>query len=214
MPHEPPHDPPVEGITDEPLVGVKLNESWMGHVMGLFSQAANQDYWASNQVEGEDKAIEILDLMAKGNAPVFDQLSARVQSSVAISVPHNTFTTLSFDTVRWNVGGVWNPATPDRLNLLQAGIWMVGGNVTFQANANGVRTIRMRENGPVFFYNKIQHSNTGITMSLSASTIWLIEDPNVLILQAHQTSGITLNALTLEVHSPVIFAHYLGPVVT
>lgn len=208
--HEPPHDPPTEDVLDEPLVAVKINQTWMSHVMGLFSVAADQDYWKSDQVRGEQSAIEILDLMAKGNAPVFDLLSVRVRGTINQSVAHATTVLVTYDTVDWDVGGLWNPGVPQNIALPELGLWAIGATVAWQQNVAGSRRLRLKTgSGHSFGWNS--ELPVADRHFQPVFQFWRVTAPDIVFVYARQTSGVTLNLEPQADSSIVFWANYLGP---
>ena len=211
MPHDPPHDPPVDDVLDAPLVAVKINEHWWSHVMGLFSVAADEDYWASDNERGRDSAVEILDLMAKGNAPVFDPLSAHIRRTTNQSIPNNTNTNVIFDTEITDVGDLFDVGTPDRILLTEPGIWICGGGVRWASNVTGTRQISLTPPGVgSFVVDERIPTSGGYDHPITGR--FLVTTATFLRMKVLQTSGVALNIQPLSNHAIDLWAHYLGPI--
>jgi hypothetical protein len=73
--------------------------------------------------------------------------NARVSNSTETNVPSNSNVTLSFNTVLWNFGGVYNAAIPTRLTAPLAGTYEIGANVCWAANPTGHRSVKLVLNG-------------------------------------------------------------------
>lgn len=211
MPHDPPHDPPTEDVLDAPLVGVKLNVQWWSHVIGLASVAARQSYWASDQERGEESMEQLLDLLAKGNLPVFDPLSVRVRRSTTQTIPHNVITSVIFDVADHDVGDLWDIASPAIIQITEPGLWIIGAGTNWTANVVGTRgsEIRVptgdrivREQGPAHAANYI----------FPIGTVWEFAAATTVELTVIQTSGANLALKALNKLATVLYAHYLGPI--
>jgi hypothetical protein len=75
---------------------------------------------------------------------------ARVRSSVDQVIPGSTYTTLTFDTVDTNVGGVWNASHNDRLRAPVVGSYVITAAVWWQSNATGNRVLWLLVNGSTY----------------------------------------------------------------
>lgn len=207
---QPVHDPPTEDVLDDPLVAVKLNAIWWGHVMGLFSEAASQDYWASDQVRGEDSAIQMLDLMAKGNAVAFDPLSVKVKRTSGKSIAHNIDVVVDFNSELYDVGDLWDVAFPTIVNITESGMWAIGAGVRWVPSAVGERVafITSANSGVLV---RIQNQPTAVDSYYALTTIWKFTAPDTLTLTVKQTSGAALTLRPFTKHSITLWAHFLGP---
>lgn len=206
----PVHNPPLPGVSDEPLAHIAINREWIGHVMGLFSEAADQDYWLTDKVTGEDKAIEILDILAQGTSVPFPTLSVRVRRTTNQTIPSGPITTISFDTEIWDFGDLWSPSSPTVINITEIGVWLVGGNLRWAKNLIGKRQHRIKVIGGLEIVHKHVQAMDN-PMAVPISTLWHFAAPATINLGVIQTSGVTLDQLPSQDISIDFWAHYLGP---
>ncbi len=211
MSHKPVHSPPTPGVNDEPLAHIAINREWVGHVMGLFSEAASQDYWLTDQIDGEDKSIQILDILAKGTSVPFPPLSVRVMRTTTQSIPTATLTTTVFDTEIYDVGDLFDIGLPDRIQLSEVGVWAIGAEVRWDLNLVGIRQLQLHEPGGIISVSKhVQPTSTRFDMPISG--IFRVTVPTSVRLRVQQTSGVPLNILPLSTHAISLWGHFLGPI--
>lgn len=73
------------------------------------------------------------------------QPSARVSASQSTNVPTNTDVPLSFDTVRFDTGGLFNIGTPTRLTAPVSGKYLIQGQARFVGSTTGIDPSGLRE---------------------------------------------------------------------
>jgi len=73
---------------------------------------------------------------------------ARVYNSVSINIPNDTWTTLTFDSERYDRDAIHSTVSnTGRLICKTAGIYQIVGYVSFAPNATGLRAVRIVING-------------------------------------------------------------------
>ena len=131
--------------------------------------------------------------------PIPTQPSVRVFSSVAQSIPNNAFTSVTFDTARWDVGPSvhWSAATSTRLTCQVAGTYAITGHLTFAAAAGGTqRYAVLLLNGATYIGNSGVTGATvvtGPTVRNSVTSVYRLNVGDYVELQAFQDSGAALN---------------------
>jgi hypothetical protein len=76
-------------------------------------------------------------------AKLSERAYARVNRSTVLALTTGTSVNISFDTVETNVDGLFSLASPTRLTAVNAGFYLVGGNVEFDLAANGFRRLQI-----------------------------------------------------------------------
>lgn len=72
--------------------------------------------------------------------------SARVFNSTTTSIASDAVVALAFDSERWDTDNIHDAVNPTRLTARTAGKYLIFGEVIFDANATGNRTVFIREN--------------------------------------------------------------------
>lgn len=80
-------------------------------------------------------------------AATSEDQGARVYNSTAPSISNNVPTVLSFDSARWNDGGVYSAGNPTRLTAQVAGKYVISATVSWAANTTGLRNVSLRVDG-------------------------------------------------------------------
>jgi hypothetical protein len=114
----------------------------------------------------------------------------------AQSIPNNTFTAVTLDTVDQLGGGdtMWVTGSNTRFTAQTAGTYQISGQVTFVANATGERAAKFRLNGSADVSEPIENPGAGgpTTVSLVAFHLHL-NVGDYIELMAYQNSGGSLN---------------------
>jgi hypothetical protein len=120
---------------------------------------------------------------------------ARLETTLAPSLTSATWTSLGFDTEKFDTLGFHDNVTNNsRLTVPQIGKYRVYGTVVFAPNATGTREVRLLQNGSVVV-GGAQLPNAGATRHtvVNVDTTW--DSPFAgwwLELQAYQGSGAAL----------------------
>jgi hypothetical protein len=80
---------------------------------------------------------------------------AHVHNSVAETIQASSFGLLTFDTVDFNVGGVYSASQPDRLTAPVAGKYLIIINVGWMENATGIRMAWISAGGKSLAYDTL-----------------------------------------------------------
>jgi hypothetical protein len=139
---------------------------------------------------------------------------ARVYNSTAESIPNASEWRLSFDTARWNNGGVYNGSNKAILTAPIAGVYQITANVVWDANATGERDLRFVPNAsgsPIIALIQSPAAASGARTVQTLSTLWHLNAGDYVSLQVWQTSGGTLNVLSTAGYSPEFAMQWVGP---
>jgi len=131
--------------------------------------------------------------------------AARVYHNANQSIQHNTHTTLAFNSVRYDTGGMYDPDNSSRLTCQVAGLYLITGHVAFEANANGHRRVYILATPAGGSSAYIAIADTPAqdgAATLSVATAWYMEPGDYVQLQVRQTSGRALAMVAVEAYSP------------
>lgn len=144
-----------------------------------------------------DQIASIEDRLKRLQQSAVPNLSARVYNSAAISVSHNTLTALTFDTERFDTGGLHSTSVnTSRLTAPIAGIYLIGGGVRLVANSGGnTRASMIRLNGTtdIGSFNDNSHNAT-YAADMCPVTLYRLDVGDYVELTVYQDSGVALNA--------------------
>jgi hypothetical protein len=143
----------------------------------------------------------------------FDKLSravnhptpqARVYNSGPPTISHNTTTALTFNSERFDHGDLHSTSSnTSRLTAPVAGLYSVGANFRFAANATGQRYGALRVNGStVIAEDMVLPGSAAVLPRLVLSTIWRLAAGDYVEVLAFQTSGGALDVETSSATSP------------
>jgi len=127
------------------------------------------------------------------------QPSVRVYRSTAQSIPNATFTAMSFDTVRYDVGPSphWVAGSPTRLTCQVAGTYAVWAGVQYNGATGGyTRVAQIYKNGSIYLGSGGvggAASNAGGAPAASNATIVQLSIGDYVEALAYQDSGAALN---------------------
>lgn len=139
-------------------------------------------------------------------------ISARVTRSAAQTIATDTPTAVSFDVVRHDTTGMYNPATPSRLTFMRAGVWFIGSDIDWEGVAGvGVRQVEIMLNGTTLISNALIEVGANDDVQTSTSTVYRFDVGDYVECQVTQTSAADCDVLQANEHSPELYAHYVGP---
>lgn len=139
-------------------------------------------------------------VLVSWNSPA--NVTARVYSSVPLSIPDGIETILSFDSERWDTGcptpGIHDTSSnTSRLTACTAATYLIFGQVQWDGNATGQRVLAIRVNGT----SSNLPARTFVPASQVASTVqqisavWQLSPGDYVELEVTQNSGGSLNLL-------------------
>ena len=138
----------------------------------------------------------------------------RVYNSSSLSVATATFTALTFNSERYDVGGCHSTSSnTSRLTAPSGGggVYHITGHATFAANATGIREVRIRLNGATYI---AAVSDTTVSASGDHSMVvscdYKLTAADYVELVVYQSSGGLLNVTFSGNVTPEFSWHWLG----
>lgn len=138
---------------------------------------------------------------------------ARVYNSASLSVATATWTYLTFNSERYDVGGGHSTSVnTDRLTVPSGGggVYHIGGTISFAANATGIRAIGIWLNGTTLIASHDVTSVTATNQDLAIGCDYKLAAAEYVTLGAYQTSGGLLNVSASGNYSPEFHWHWVG----
>jgi len=122
-------------------------------------------------------------------------IGARVYRSTIQSVPNAAFTSMSFDTVRWDSSGHWSVGSPTRLTCQVAGVYQVWGDLQYAlSTTGGNRMALILLNGAIRGASNAGSLTVGsANPDIQASALIQMNVGDYVELQAYHDSGGALN---------------------
>jgi hypothetical protein len=143
-------------------------------------------------------------LISGGSPSTPDQV--RVTSSSPPLVTNATFTTLSWDTERFDSNTLWAAGNPTRLTCKTAGLYLLTGSIKWDANATGTRFLGIALNGTAEYLTAVWGPPiSGNPTHQSIATLWQLALTDYVELQCYQNSG-----GNLQVYSPNAYGAEFG----
>lgn len=132
-----------------------------------------------------------------------DNPAARVYHNAAQSIANATFTALAFNTERFDNDTIHDTSTNNsRLTCKTAGKYLIIGNITYAANATGVRNADIRLNGTNYIASSRIHASTAATVGVQVSAVCELNANDYVELMAYQSSGGALDVVSGASYSP------------
>lgn len=122
------------------------------------------------------------------NSPV----NARVYNNANIAIANTTLVTLTFNSERWDNGGIHGAAT-SKLIAPVSGLYAISANVAFAFNNTGQRIIVMQLNGSTAIAEIVQQAPSANPHFISLTTQYQLSINDYVEVQVYQTSGTSLN---------------------
>lgn len=186
------------GISGNTLTGVGRGEAGTTdqlHISGTVEHG-------TSRIDA-DEANELVAAMAKN--------SCRVYNSVGISIPDSVMTYVTFDSERFDTGGMHDASLPGRLVCKTAGKYLIIASIDWFYNATGHREAVIRLNGATQIDASAVTSGGGAGPALTLSTIWSMAVDDYVELGLAQTSGGDLIALGGTVsYGPELSMAFIG----
>lgn len=131
-------------------------------------------------------------------------LSVGLTNSAAQTLTTSSFDPLTFNTERWDNGGLHESVTnPTRITIPAGGggVYEIAGGVAFAANATGLRGLTVKLNGATIIAVDFRATYGG-EVYLSIATQYLLVAGDYIQLEAYQSSGGNLNTVVAAAYSP------------
>ena len=133
------------------------------------------------------------DLTGYYPSPTLATTGSCVIRTTALSIATGTLTVISFDSALVNRGPAWY-GLPDRVVLLDPGVYLLYGQATWNPNVTGVRWTSLINKAGTTLVRGEQPGIGGSNSTVPAAALYLSTDPTDYIqLQLFQSSGAGLN---------------------
>ncbi len=141
------------------------------------------------------------------------QPAARVWNSGAIQIAHNTITTIPFNVgVFQTNSSMWSSAASSgqRLVAQAAGVYRMSGNVFWNTNSSGTRSLRLLKNGSSVIGLDARPPVAATQTAQIVSAEYVLAAGDYVELAAFQDSGSTASIASQATYSPTLSLTYLG----
>lgn len=149
----------------------------------------------------------LLKLLPTGDRlPTYD-ISARVIKQSNQSIPSAVNTAIALTGARYNASGIWTAGASTRFTCNTAGKYLIGGCLSFAANATGTRQIAILLNGVT--YIAAQQGSANAT-NYSVCTVYNLAVNDYVQLMAYQDSGAALDVVSISAFSLEFYMQLLA----
>jgi hypothetical protein len=150
--------------------------------------------------------------VAKGGTGVTEWDGARVYNSAVESIPTATLTALTFNSERYDNGGLHSTTTnTSRLTAQKAGKYLITGHLYWAYNATGLRRAYIRLNGATFIAAVELTPGAAGENDMSVVTVYHLAAADYVELVVVQNSGGNLNVAATGNYSPEFAMQWVGP---
>jgi len=152
-------------------------------------------------------AGQTLKMNAGATAPEWNNnfIGAQIRRNSDQAIANITDTNISFTVEYQDTYGMFDAGSPTQLTIQKTGTYLIGGSVSFQSNATGMRSVVLESSGGGTLYAAANAVNGGATnLNLSGYAKLTIGD--TLKLLVRQNSGGSLNI----VGYPALWAVFIG----
>jgi hypothetical protein len=137
----------------------------------------------------------------------------RVYNSANLAIATATWTTVTFNSERYDVGGLHSTTTnTGRLTIPTggAGVYNFFGQVRFATNATGIRAVRLLLNGATPIAQRNNNATSTDPCHLGITCDYKLAAADYVELQVYQSSGGLLNVELASAESPEYGCHWVG----
>ena len=144
------------------------------------------------------------------------EIGARVYNSANISIPHSTYTELTFDSERYDPDDMHSiVSNTGRITINEAGRYLIGGNVYFATHPTGNRALMVDHypsggGGPIIIAFGNLAGVSGMYTAMNVNTTYELAAGDYLTLEAYQSSGGALNISASPNYSPEFWVERIG----
>ena len=122
-------------------------------------------------------------------------VSARVRRTSSFSVPSSTNTVIPFSEALWDTGGFWTAGSPTVFTIPADGVYLVGVQVIYATNSNGMRVVDVLTNASNARLNRTQVcASSGGSTALNATAALDLSAGDTISLGLWQNSGSAVDA--------------------
>jgi hypothetical protein len=175
-------------------------------VKGASSQSANLQEW-------QNSAGTVLASISAAGVPAFPAYDgARVYNSATQSIANTTTTALTFDSERYDNGGLHSiTSNTSRLTAQKAGKYYIWASVQLAGNATGTRNLTLRRNGTTGIANLQRQGLASPPFTETISTVAHLAAADYVEVTLYQDSGVSLSTGVYAEMFPEFAMQWLGP---
>lgn len=117
--------------------------------------------------------------------------TCRVYNTSAISLATGSYTTLTFNSERWDPTSMHSTVSnPSRITISTAGVYIIEGHVQFDTNTTSERILEFLVNGTnEIAFQRLASNGTGGSSIYSLVTVWKFAAADYVELRAYQATG-------------------------
>ena len=131
------------------------------------------------------------------------RIYARVYNNANINISTGTWTTLTYNSERWDPQGMHSTVSnTGRLTAVRAGWYVITGSVEFAANTTGYRGILIRKDGGAVIGYELYPATQSGTTRLSVTTQYYLAAGEYVEYRVYQNSGGDLDVTSSVYYSP------------
>jgi hypothetical protein len=137
----------------------------------------------------------------------------RVYNNANLSIATATWTTVTLNSERFDVGGMHSTSTnTGRITVPSggAGVYHLSGQVRFATNATGIRAVRLLLNATTSIAQRNSSATSTDPCHIGLACDYKLADTDYVELQVYQASGGLLNVEYASAESPEFSAHWIG----
>lgn len=153
-------------------------------------------------------AIHRLGVASSPSNPVNDGVQLRRTGS-AQSIPHSTITAVQWDTEDRDDGNYWTSGSNTRITFANAGWYLVGACIDYEANTTSVRYLITQKNGTMRITQDSQDPASSGVCAITTSTVHYFAAGDYIEFMCFQASGSARTLITTD-GFPRAWAHRLG----
>lgn len=186
--------------------------------------AANQKTTQLPALDAIDPETNFLLVSDPGGTPVTNRVTyanlknvknvipaARVKHDANQNVNNGAWTTLAFNTEEIDTDDIHDPVTNNsRLTCKTAGLYLITGNVLFEANSNGFRFVKIDVNAATTIAYEGRGSFNLIAWGISLTTMYELSINDYITIDVYQSSGGSIDVLTNSDNSPIFAMTRIG----
>ncbi len=167
-------------------------------LLGLSGQQITLDTQTANRIFAGPTSGSAADptFRALVAADMPDPYSVRAYRSTDQTIGNATFTTINFDSTRWDNNSFFSGANPGRVTAQVSGFYLVTGHIRFDGNSTGERVIKLRANTTDIAFQEVNANGNSAPLEISIATVYNFSAGDYAQIQVYQSSGGNLDVLT------------------
>ena len=129
-----------------------------------------------------------------------EHVGVRAYNNANITIPNATWTTLTFNSERFDSGNLHNTATnTSRLTATSSGVYVITSNILVSVNGSGFRVANINVNGTFSIASMRLPAFSGDMVGMSFTTTYYLNQNDYVELLVYQNSGSSLTAVATGV---------------